>query len=282
MSLSPKQSNSFVMYQLAASLLNRFPALRRWSNRVFYQFLARLDHDGEVTLMNYGYTPLDPEAAAISMEAHDEANRLCLQLYHHVASGVVLTDRDVLEVGSGRGGGAAYIRRAFAPRSMTGVDYSERAVAFCQRFHREAGLEYVPGDAEALPFEDERFDAVLNVESSHCYGSMARFLAEAHRVLRPGGHLLWADFRSPEEIAGLDRDMREGGFEVVKDAQITDNVLASMAAQGERNRALIERKVPRFARRLFYHFAGVEGSRVLARLRSGELVYLHRVLIKPA
>jgi ubiquinone/menaquinone biosynthesis C-methylase UbiE len=45
----------------------------------------------------------------------------------------------------------------------------------------------VHGDAENLPFPQVSFDAVINVESAHCYGSIERFLAEVHRVLRPGG-----------------------------------------------------------------------------------------------
>ena len=39
-------------------------------------------------------------------------------------------------------------------------------------------------------------DVVLNVESSHCYGSMPRFLAEVRRVLEPRGYFLHADFRA--------------------------------------------------------------------------------------
>ena len=34
------------------------------------------------------------------------------------------------------------------------------------------------GDSENLPFEDNTFDAVLNIESSHCYASMDKFIKE--------------------------------------------------------------------------------------------------------
>ena len=51
------------------------------------------------------------------------------------------------------------------------------------------------GNAESLPFADESFDAVINVEASHGYPDFPRFLAEVARVLRPGGHFLYADFR---------------------------------------------------------------------------------------
>ncbi|QDU31359.1 Phthiotriol/phenolphthiotriol dimycocerosates methyltransferase [Anatilimnocola aggregata] len=55
------------------------------------------------------------------------------------------------------------------------------------------GLSFVVGDAENLPFEDDTFDAVVNVESSHCYRSDPAFLAQVRRVLRTGGHVLFAD-----------------------------------------------------------------------------------------
>jgi ubiquinone/menaquinone biosynthesis C-methylase UbiE len=49
-----------------------------------------------------------------------------------------------------------------------------------------------------MPFPDASFDAVINVESSHCYPSMGRFLSEVHRVLRPRGSLLFADLRTSD------------------------------------------------------------------------------------
>ena len=47
------------------------------------------------------------------------------------------------------------------------------------------------GDAQDLPFPDESFDAVINVEASHIYPNFERFLGEVARVLRPGGHFLY-------------------------------------------------------------------------------------------
>jgi hypothetical protein len=57
--------------------------------------------------MNYGYTPLG-SAPALQLEIPDEPDRMCIQLYQDAAGAVVLRDRDLLEVGSGRGGGASW------------------------------------------------------------------------------------------------------------------------------------------------------------------------------
>jgi ubiquinone/menaquinone biosynthesis C-methylase UbiE len=267
------------MFKTAQVVMDRAPGLRRTMNRVFYDYLAKLDaKQGEIILMNYGYASDD---SPIPLEAADEEHRLCLQLYHRVAGAVELHGKDVLEVGSGRGGGASYVKRALGPRVMTGVDYSGEAVAFCQTHHVVDGLHYVHGDAEQLPFDDASFDAVINVESSHCYGSMAKFVGQVYRVLRPGGMFSWADLRKQHELDGVRADIQAAGFEIVRDESIRDNVLASMAQQSERYQALIRRKVPRIAHPLFSHFAGVEGTAVHGWLKSGEFAYQHMVMRKP-
>jgi len=268
------------MFKAAAAVIDSSPLLKRGFNRAFYNYLSRLDRGGDVTLMNYGYS--DANAEPIPMDAGDDPNRLCLQLYHRVAGALDLHGKDVLEVGSGRGGGASYVKRALNPRSMTGVDYSAEAVKFCQAHHRIKGLRYIHGDAENLPFDDHGFDAVINLESSHCYGSMHTFLCEVHRVLRQGGQFSWADFRQPSEIDGLRETMRRVGFNIIQEDRITNQVRASMAMQQGHNLDLINKLVPRFAHPLFRNFAGVEGTLVHDRFASGEWEYMHIVMRKLA
>ena len=58
-------------------------------------------------------------------------------------------------------------------------------------------------NAQNLPFQNESFDAVLNVESSHRYPQMEKFLNEVYRVLKPNGYFLFTDFRNNPEIENL-------------------------------------------------------------------------------
>jgi ubiquinone/menaquinone biosynthesis C-methylase UbiE len=143
--------------------------------------------------MNYGYSPRATATCAPALEPSDEADRLSIQLYDHTLGDADLRGADVLEVGSGRGGGASYIARYRHPRTMTGLDFSERAVVLCTKHRQAPGLRFVRGDAQSMPFPDGFFDAVVNVESSHCYRSVDMFLAEVNRVLRPDGTLFFAD-----------------------------------------------------------------------------------------
>lgn len=249
--------------------------IRRW-----YQYLSTLDREGDITFMNYGYVPLTPGDPEIELRGVDLVNRYGIQLYHRVAGAVDLGGKDVLEVGCGRGGGASFIMRFLQPRSMTGIDFSSKAVAFCNSNYHLKGLSFYPGDAEHIPFPSDSFDAVINLESSHCYNSMNSFVREVVRVLRRGGHFLFADFRLREEIPQLYGQLRQSGLRVLEEERITANVLKALEFDNERKLALIQSKAPKFIRERVEQFAGLTGSPVHQKFLSGEWEYLRFVLQK--
>jgi len=229
--------------------------------------------------MNYGYEPC-AEAPPIPLKAEEERDRYMIQLYHHVATAVDLVDKDVLEVGSGRGGGSSYIKRYLSPKTMTGIDYSKHAIKFSNKHHTVEGLYFVHGDAENIPLANESVDAVINIESSHCYGSMEKFVAQVNRVLRPGGYLLFADLRASEEITELDKTFSEAGFEVLKKELISKEVVNAMEAFHEFKLAFFQNMVSGWLRKPLNDFAGVKGSNIHKELSNGEMVYYHYVLRK--
>jgi len=268
-----------MIVELALKLCEFSPRFKRFVWRRWYQYLAGykvLDW----RFMNYGYAPVDFDEPLLELQDDDEPDRYAIQLYHQVAGAIDLQGRDVLEVGSGRGGGASFVKRHHQPRQMTGVDFSAKAIRFCRKQHRREGLSFVYGDAEALPLGDETFDAVLNVESSHCYGSMPAFLREVNRVLRPGGHFLFADFRAAEDCDRLHTHLEETGMEVLEQQDITPNVLEALRQDSKRKQALIKHSVNRHLIRLFRQFAAVDGSEVFEGFRHGAIVYLRYALRK--
>ncbi|CAB9527316.1 Phthiotriol/phenolphthiotriol dimycocerosates methyltransferase [Seminavis robusta] len=217
------------------------------------------------------------------MDASDEPERWCLQMYNKIASAPGdLTGLNVLEVGSGRGGGSSYTKRYLHPAKMTGLDYSSKAVDFCQEKHAKnvPGLTYLQGNAEDLPFGNDEFDVVINVESSHCYGHFDKFLSEVYRVLKPGGQFSWVDIRKPDALPGVEKEFAKSGFTELKSEDVTKNVVAAMSKSGENRLKLIQRRVPKFAQPIFHSFAGVEGTQPYKELTNREVVYTHKLLKK--
>jgi ubiquinone/menaquinone biosynthesis C-methylase UbiE len=256
------------------------PRLGRGVVHAWYQTMSRIAPTTEMKFMNYGYSDLDVAAPLLTLEEEDELDRYCIQLYHHVAGAVDLRGRDVLEVGCGRGGGASYIARYLRPASMHAIDLAERAIQFCRRHHVAANLRFQTGDAERLPFVDASFDAVVNVESSHCYGSMPRFLSEVRRVLRPDGHLLIADRREHRGIGVLREQLVTAGFHLVRETRITPNILRALDLDNDRKVRKIDNGVPVLLRRAFKQFAATRGTSLYDSFREGTWEYMSFVMRK--
>jgi SAM-dependent methyltransferase len=246
--------------------------------RALYDYLARSQRSDEWTFMNYGFAA--PDAKIVALDPLDEPDRNCIQLYHHVAGAVSLEGDTIVEVGSGRGGGASFIKRYLRPERMIGVDLSTKAVALCRKRHCVEGLEFRVGDAENLPLDDGSMDAVINVESSHCYPSFEKFIAEVQRVLRPGGHFLYADFRDRSNIDAWRKSLQSSGLSLLRETEITTNVLTALDRDNDRKLAFINRIVPKPLRPSFNAFAGIRGTSVYEGFRTGRLAYVSFVLRK--
>ncbi len=254
------------------------PAAQRWLIRGGYAIVNRWLNDVETGCMNYGYAALEGSAATRGADT-DEVYELAL--YGHVAGAAPLEGAEVLEVGCGRGGGAAFVARRFDVGRLTGLDFSEGAIDFASAHHTDPRLRFVHGDAENLPFADASFDAVVNVESSHCYPDVDRFVAEVYRVLRPGGSLLFADLRAREDVEALRRSFPAAGFQVEAEEPITANVVRALELDTPRRAAFVRERAPRPVRKHALNIAGGGGSEVYESLRNGDLEYLRFALRKP-
>lgn len=264
--------------------LKPFSGIVKVITQIFYNLISSLDRDKQLIFMNYGYISLDPNYKGLELGPEDENHRYQIQMYHHIAHSVDWSDSHALEVGSGRGGGASYIKRHFKPRSMTGVDLSDKAVAFCNAHHSTVeGLRFVQGDAEALRFADESFDIIINVESSLYYPNVENFFKHVVRLLKPNGHFLYADMRFQDEVAGWRKQLQDTGLELLSEEDITQNARQALSLNQEHRRNLVKKYAPRFLQRIFSRFGGADGGRLTGDSPTdGKRVYKKFVFRKTA
>ncbi len=104
---------------------------------------------------------------------------------------------------------------------------SSEAIDFCRKTHVDNSTDFRVGDALNIPLDDGSCDAVLNVESSHSYGNLPKFLGEVRRICRPGAWFLHTDFLSPDDWDYVRMRLQALGFVTEADRDITANVLAS-------------------------------------------------------
>lgn len=240
--------------------------------RYWYPYMTRrLNQNEDVVFLNWGYEEDPP--MGIPLDESDEPNRYSIQLYHNTATQTDLKGKKVLEVSSGHGGGASYLTRTLQPGSYTGLDFNAEGVAFCQKRHDLPGLDFVQGDAQNLPFPDESFDAVINVEASHIYPDFERFVGEVARVLRPGGHFLHTDFRNRDLFGQWDEVLSNPRMRIVSERNISQEVLRGLRLNSPRSAELINRYLPAFLRRFGREFAVVDGSWFYKDMERGEIEY---------
>lgn len=258
--------------------LTDYPAFRRIIWKPVYETIAKKIKAADWEFMNYGYVPFDYETS-LTLLPKDEINRYPLQLYHYLVSPLNVSGIEMLEVGSGRGGGANYIKNYLKPKKMTGLDIAFNAVRLANEKHAGDGLQFVQGCAEKLPFSDESFDVVINVESCHAYGSVPAFLQQVKRVLRKQGYFLCTDMRSPRGMQTLKKNLLATGMQLTNEQDITGNVIKAIELEETIKQKRILESVPKWFSKPFKEFAGVKGSKIHRDLQKGSLVY-HRFVLQ--
>lgn len=251
---------------------------RKLNAKVIYEILAKRVPAADWQFMNYGYMPGESENP-LNFEKCP-LQQFSLQMYHYLALKVDVEGKQVLEVGSGRGGGANHIAGTLKPASYTGMDLAQNAVILARKLHNLPNLKFIQGSAESIPLENNSIDVVINVESCHAYGSVPKFLSEVKRVLKPGGHLLLVDFRKLQDLEKFEDEIRDCGMKTIEKEDISDNVVRAIETEDDAKRERIKMLIPEKWQDLFAEFAGVVGSRIHMTLKARTRFYYRYVLVK--
>jgi ubiquinone/menaquinone biosynthesis C-methylase UbiE len=250
--------------------LTYFLSFNRLVSRSFYRIQSHIFDDDDVVFLNIGYEE-DPPMALPLVES-DEPHRFYIQLYHRTATQPDIGGKRVLEVGCGHGGGASYLTRTQHPASYTGLDLNRAAIAFCRKRHQLPNLDFVQGDAEKMPFPDQSFDAVINVESSAAYPHFPRFLAEVARVLRPGGFFQYTDLRPQSNVAAWEKALADAPMRMISHQNINAQVMRGLQKNSRRILDLVGR-LPRILRPIGREYSGMEGTRFYRAMQRDRYIY---------
>jgi phthiocerol/phenolphthiocerol synthesis type-I polyketide synthase E len=225
----------------------------------------------DATFFNFGFLPDErPRSSRRELPAN-WPNRNRIDLVLELIGDCDLNDRDILDVGCGRGGTILTIDRFFTPGEIWGLDLSPAAVLFCNRRIDDPDHHFVNGESEHLPFIDGFFDVVVNVESSCLYPDIYAFYREVERVLGPGGRFLYTDLLPVEHMESYMSCLTGLGLKLERDQDITPNVLLSLDSYAKRN--LEVHGAPAAGQEVMEFFLAMPGSKPYRDLQEGRLSY---------
>ncbi len=156
----------------------------------------------------------------------------------------------VLDAGCGVGGAAIYLAQQ-RQAQVTGITLSERQLAYATQKAKERGMDHLANfalvDYTNTTFDDGTFDLVWACESVSSAINKQAFVAEAYRVLKPGGRLVMSDFfvtpsgvtdaeglitkwrhtwsiNNFETLPGFTDKLQKGGFAIAQTADYTEGI----------------------------------------------------------
>jgi ubiquinone/menaquinone biosynthesis C-methylase UbiE len=177
--------------------------------------------------MNIGYVADDSTRYSMIELPEQTIGRNYISLILETIGDCDINGHRMLDVGCGRGGAIHAARKYFQPGETVGLDLSSGAIEFCNSRHKYPNTRFLQGDAENLPFADGSFDVVTNIESSHHYQNIEKFYQDVYRVLSSGGYFLSNNLFETERIEQDKALLQQIGFTLVREQDITQNVLAA-------------------------------------------------------
>ena len=137
---------------------------------------------------------------------------------HLVDAAGITSGQRVLDVACGTGAVTRVAADVVGPDgSLVGLDLNENMLTVARRVRQD--VEWRQGDAAALPFDDDSFDAVLCASGLMFFPDLPRSIAEMARVLRPGGTVATQTWASTHDQPGygpmIDVVARHAGADAV-------------------------------------------------------------------
>lgn len=266
-----------MFYKIFFYIINIFPKAKKFCWKIWYNFISKRFKDDEFKLMNYGYFK---DNYNLELDKNDENERYPIQLYHHVASQINLKGLNILEVGSGRGGGASFIARYHDPLSVTGIDISSNSIKLSNDSYDIDNLSFFLGDSENIPFKDNYFDVVINVESSHCYPSLTKFISEVTRVLKNGGSFLYCDLLVASTLDTHLVNLSNDNLSLIKHNDITENIIKASELMTNDRKNIISKVNSPLLKKILSAFASVKGSKIYESFVNRHYKYISSISIK--
>lgn len=130
----------------------------------------------------------------------------------------------IIDVGCGFGATNLVLAERFVESEIVGIDLSELLLELAREAAAEANLggriRFEKADVHQIPYPDDTFDVVLNINMVHLVDKPVQMLNEIERILMPGGYLYIADLR--RSLLGFVESEIRSGLTIAEAREVFD------------------------------------------------------------
>ena len=141
-------------------------------------------------------------------------------------------NKRLVDIGCGNGVGTKLSAKLLNTQYALGIDLMALSIRNAtQYFHQTNQINYIQADSEHLPLDNESFDIITNLESSHLYPRIEDFFSEVERVLAPNGFFCYADmhFKIKVQDRKLEHFIKTSkNLKIIQKTDITKMIRASL------------------------------------------------------
>ena len=143
------------------------------------------------------------KAAEVYESGHAGIYEICKEDYPYISSELEKEEyNDLLDCGCGTGPMISLLYEKDPTKHYTGLDITPKMIEV-GKAKNLSGVNWVVGDCENLPFEENSFDVIICSNSFHHYPNPQDFFNSVRKVLRPNGRLILQDYTAPGIILWL-------------------------------------------------------------------------------
>ncbi|CDW83792.1 UNKNOWN [Stylonychia lemnae] len=199
---------------------------KRTLKALFY-IISYYAPDRDLGLMNPGYADLKSENGIFIEKLRNMLDVRRIQLYHHIvitfAEIYTMRGQNILEIGSGRGGGLYYLTKQLTPKSAQGVDFSQAQLPLIVK----AGSQ----------------DYIIDINASTFSKNKQALIHGVHYSLAEGGHFIQGTIVKTSELIQYERLLKKH-FRVEKTLDITEGVLRSIELSSDQTSDFVDSHFP--------------------------------------
>ncbi len=178
-------------------------------------------------------------------------------------------DYKVLEIGCGRGGGCYVMHRYYKLSEITGVDRSPANIKLASRLVK--GIKFIVGNANDFEIQ-EKYNLVVNLESSHAYASRLDFFRKVSSALLPGSYFAFGDLIGKANLEKVQHMFTESGLKILQFENINEGVINSVTKNSPEQYPLLTKFPYLFPQRM-HNFSVSLHSKSFRGLKEDRLLY---------